>query len=625
MKRSFTIKARLQTLLQQTVVAIKSSISLQVALFCVFIFLIYPFVNGFPGNIMSWDNFGYYLYLPQTFIEGDIQISNVSAVHEVIEKYKTTGTFYQAYHLENGNWVIKYSMGMAVIYLPFFLLGHASAFLFDYPMDGYSDPYNWWMTFGSFFYLVAGIFILRKVLLEFFTEKISAALIIIVVLGTNYYQIHTINHGMPHIYLFTLYALLVWQTIKWHKKPTLWGATILGSIIGIMILSRPSEIIAIFIPLFWGVYSFSSFWKKYKELVLQHWLKLLVVVVTIILVCLPQLFYWHYVTGDYIYYSYDNPGEGFEFDEPNTYNFLLSFRKGWLIYTPVMALAIIGLIFIKDESKKQFQLPILLFTIANIYLLSSWSTWWYASSFGQRSMIQSYALLALPLGTVFLWTNKQQLQKILVMAFVVMCLLLNQFQTWQYANGIIDPQRMTKKYYFTVFGKTAVPAGAEKWLLVKRSFYGEDKFRGLENYEEHITKHQEFPDWVVMDSIAEHLAYKMDAEKQFTPKIATEFFKLTYRDHAWVKVMFEAYIPPDSDPANLKLVMSMAHKGKYYKYTAVPLSLWPYEKGKWNKYDYYYLTPEVRKEYDQLEVYLWNLNGDFFVDNIRIVSYIRKW
>ena len=53
-------------------------------------------ISNFPLNIFSWDVFGYYLYLPLTFIYHDLGIRDVSIVNEIIEKYHNTGTFYQA-------------------------------------------------------------------------------------------------------------------------------------------------------------------------------------------------------------------------------------------------------------------------------------------------------------------------------------------------------------------------------------------------------------------------------------------------------------------------------------------------------------------------------------------------
>lgn len=80
--------------------------------------MIFVVINNFvfiPGNILSWDVFGYYLYLPFKFIYHDLGLTNDSVVHSIIAEYQNTGTFYQASKLPNGNYVMKYSMGISFL------------------------------------------------------------------------------------------------------------------------------------------------------------------------------------------------------------------------------------------------------------------------------------------------------------------------------------------------------------------------------------------------------------------------------------------------------------------------------------------------------------------------------
>ena len=65
------------------------------------------------GVIVS-DVINYYGYLPATFIFHDLGIKKAETIDN--------GTFW-AVHLPNGNNVIKMSMGLSMIYAPFFLWG----------------------------------------------------------------------------------------------------------------------------------------------------------------------------------------------------------------------------------------------------------------------------------------------------------------------------------------------------------------------------------------------------------------------------------------------------------------------------------------------------------------------
>ena len=67
---------------------------------------------------LTWDAFGYYIYLPTTLIQGDPTIQDPQPIRDLTDKYKlpVATIYYQP--LENGRHVMKYSMGMAVLYSP---------------------------------------------------------------------------------------------------------------------------------------------------------------------------------------------------------------------------------------------------------------------------------------------------------------------------------------------------------------------------------------------------------------------------------------------------------------------------------------------------------------------------
>ncbi|MGB0839665.1 MAG: hypothetical protein ACPGXL_05970, partial [Chitinophagales bacterium] len=73
---------------------------------------------------LSWDVAGYYLYLPAAIIYNDL--GGLGFKDEVFKKYRPCD-FYHAVQQPNGNWIMKYSIGMSVMYLPSFLAGHAYA------------------------------------------------------------------------------------------------------------------------------------------------------------------------------------------------------------------------------------------------------------------------------------------------------------------------------------------------------------------------------------------------------------------------------------------------------------------------------------------------------------------
>lgn len=93
-----------------------------------FIVLVHLYVSKYQynnyQNFLGWDILAYYIYLPFTFIFGDPGISDQSMVQYIFDTYHPSPTFYQAYPVGNGNWSPMYTIGFAILYLPFFLIGH---------------------------------------------------------------------------------------------------------------------------------------------------------------------------------------------------------------------------------------------------------------------------------------------------------------------------------------------------------------------------------------------------------------------------------------------------------------------------------------------------------------------
>ena len=90
-------------------------------------------------------------------------------------------------------------MGLSVLYSPFFFAAHSYALLSDdYPASGYSRPYHVALEFSSLFYLIFGLLVLRKILLRYFSELVTAITILITGLATNLFSYTTMGATMPH-------------------------------------------------------------------------------------------------------------------------------------------------------------------------------------------------------------------------------------------------------------------------------------------------------------------------------------------------------------------------------------------------------------------------------------------
>lgn len=419
--------------------------------------LTFGYARWNKSNVVQEDVVSYYSYLPATFIYGDLSMSYAKGNDFFADK--VWGTIFEK---EGGGvaFVQKYTMGMAVFYSPFFLAGHLSAVITGAETDGYSTPYMFWLQLAALFYLFWGLFFLRKMLRLYFDPWITAVVLTGLCLGTNLFYYSIGDSPMPHAFMFGAVSLFFYLSHRFWEKPSTKGALWIGLVGGLLVLTRPNHLLLWGIPLLYGIKGLSDF-KERLRFFLKNYRFPLIWGICGFLILLPQLLYWKSYSDTWFFWSYGE--EGFNFLAPHWLESWFGFRKGWLIYTPLMAFALAGFIFLRRKAKGSFW-PILIVVILVSWLYASWWCWWYGGSFGMRPYIDLYPLLAFPLAAL-LTKLAESLKRSWVPALLVgfFC-LLNVFQTWQYTAEMIHPDAMTFQSYTAVFGKTTPPANFEDLL-----------------------------------------------------------------------------------------------------------------------------------------------------------------
>lgn len=415
--------------------------------------------------IIRWDASGYYTYLPALLIYHDFQ--HARFLPEISQKYRPADNefFYAMHPTPKGKVVNKYTMGVASLELPFFLVAHAYASNSSrYPPDGWSLPYQVAVLLCAICYGFLGLYYLRKTLLLLLPENISALTLASIAFGTNFFFYVVVEGGLSHVYLFCSCAIMLYHTIQWHENGhrlrNLLGVSIA---IAWAVTCRPTEIIVIIIPLLYGIVQPSDV-RKQIQTFWQYKRQLLIGLSVGALILFPQLLYWKIVTGSWIFYSY--VGEGFDFLHPHILDGLFSYRKGWFLYTPLALFIPISIILLwfNKNNRKWFLNSIVFFTIY-VYVTFSWTTWAYGGSFGARPMVQALPIFSIALGFLLktLFDSTKYLWRLTIVLFVS-CIALNLFQTHQYQKGVLVWDNMNKAYYWRVFGKTEVTEEDRKLL-----------------------------------------------------------------------------------------------------------------------------------------------------------------
>lgn len=448
---------------------------LAVSLICFFM-LNYMFQSERERYFIRSDGVSYYTYLPSVIVDHDLTFEtyyknfaehNISS-HKNVDTVSTNG-------IGRGR-INKYSVGPAVMALPFFLISHALAGILGVKQDGWNMLYGIFSAISACFYLLFGLALLYKYLKLRFSDKIVSVAMVSTIFGTNLLLYATYDSSFSHIYSFFAVSLLIFFTDRFYKsksKQLVYNSVAVGVSIGLIALCRSPNVIIVIIFMLYGMEKLQDFIPRIKKYFFYY---VLAAAVSLI-VFIPQMAYFYYCTGRLIFNTYGAGGELFNFLNPNTINFLFSMNKGLLFWTPLWICAFIAPFVIFKNQRSPWFFALAIYMPIQLYVVSSWRCWWYGASFGQRPYVDIMFLYAVGLAYVLDWAEKKcsqderapissnvkqtsekmnpKLQKTksasnitalvnnMIIAVVGFCLLRNIIFMSGYFNGIIPFERST--------------------------------------------------------------------------------------------------------------------------------------------------------------------------------------
>lgn len=368
---------------------------------------------------LEWDSVGYYLYLPATLVNGGFENLDTRSVAGNPDTW-----VYGSYPGTNKTF-IKYTYGVALSEAPFFIAervlyrlirGHA-------PDNIYSRPDMLAVILSDVFYLAAGLFILGLILLRHFDFRVVLLTEIILWLGTNLFMYSTLMVGFSHVRSFFLIAAFIYIVpLLFDKFKTIYFI-LAALLLGLIVLIRPTNIVIVFYLLLYEIYSLEQLKARVRQL-LQQWPRLLWFPVIGFLVWVPQFVYWHYLSGHWIIYSYDQ--EGFKFwKHPQMLPVLFDPTDGFFVFAPLMLLSMAGL-YLLLRRRLYSGIAILIVFLITDYLCGSWWYWTFGAAYGYRPYIDYMPMLAIPMA-YFISTARQWSvsARRISLAFVVFLLFLS--------------------------------------------------------------------------------------------------------------------------------------------------------------------------------------------------------
>lgn len=586
-------------------------------------------------QVTRWDMFGYYLYLPATYVYHDLE--ELKFVPPLLDRTGLTNRGNPAHPLGNyevsrartdpDRYVIKYTMGQALLWWPFFQAAHYYTKHFStYPADGYSAPYQLAMYLAGLAYALLGLGLMRRFLLRYFSDRLSAVLLIAVYLGTNY-LVYSVFRGLyAHNALFVLHTATLLLLSHWLARPRWLLALGMGLTIGLAVLIRPSEMIILLVPLLLGVATVAGL-RTRLALAGQHWAQLALAGLVAMAVNVPQLLYWHHMSGHWLYDSY--PGEKFDFLHPHLREGMFSFNNGWLTYTPIMLLAVVGIGLLWRQRREWFWLLITYLPL-HLWISYSWWCWWYMDSVGSRTMVQAYPVLMLPLGVCLhtLWRQGRLVQTGTVL-LVSFCLVLNMFQAWQAKKGIFVAEHMTARYYGAIFGATS---------LDKNDLMKFDANEATPNPDDFVPEQVYFNDFKADTGAAITTEFaqtppvcRVDKAHPFSPGYQGNLGQNGLKPGDFVQASAQAFFPQKEYDINAmpQLIIEYRHPNENpYKWRNIRITnkvgeintIWGGSPNVWDEVKFASKVPRDARPEDEVRVYVANGSSgvSVFIDNLTV-------
>jgi hypothetical protein len=392
-------------------------------------------------GIIETDGVGYYSYLPAVFIYQDLSFDFLDQASDHFAKEAK-----EQIQVHSGHGIAnKYFVGSAFLQLPFFFIAHAITLLEGGIADGYSKWYQILMSLAGIFYAALGLYLMSKIFVCYEIPRIYTHLLLLTLaFGTSLMVYAVFEPCMSHVYSFYLinHAIYLFkrQEQEFSAQRNLW----LALLVGIIILVRPINVVFL-LSLFWLFGTKQNLLNYLSNSFNQRSALIGAVLITCLVVSIqPCLYYLS--TGNFFLYSYSD--EGFNWTSPEIINYLMSFRKGLFVYTPVTLIGFIAGCYIYRK-QKYLLLTWLLFATLLIYVLSSWWCWWYGGSFGQRSMIEFYFIFFITLA--LLLKKIQGLSRTFLVSLLLACIVVCQIQIYQYRYYYIHYSDMNWTKYKKVF------------------------------------------------------------------------------------------------------------------------------------------------------------------------------
>ena len=351
-----------------------------------------PFLNPWVRG----DGVGYYAYARAPLIEHsldfthDYQSANESFREGRLDEngLPKADQRTRTGHLEN-----HFSVGPAMLWFPFLLVAHGCVLLAralgsNVSADGFSPPYRYAMAFGTGLYGFLALVISFRLARKYVRPLWSFAATLAVWWASSLPVYIYFNPSWSHAHSAFIVALFLWYWDATRESRSLAQWLLLGVIVGLMLDVYYANLMVVSVLAVEAVRQYAQILRSgrpaipnFLELLTRHLLFGLVVIVVMI----PTFISRWIVYGGPFETGYV-PIRDFLWRSPAFFSVLFSSDHGLLSWTPLLGLAILGLLFFTFHLPK-VGISFLTALVAFYLFISFYPDWAGISSYGNRFFV----------------------------------------------------------------------------------------------------------------------------------------------------------------------------------------------------------------------------------------------
>jgi hypothetical protein len=391
-----------------------------------------------------------------------------------------------------------FTVGPAILWAPFLILAHIAVLSVNalggkIPADGFSAPYLVAMALGTAVWGFLGLLLSFLLTRKYVRARWAFLATVGIWLASSLPVYMYFNPSWSHAHSAFATALFVWFWERTRNGRTLAQWVVLGLIGGLMIDVYFPNGVFLALPGIEMLLAHYSLWKTdAHKSQLQLVSSELTFGIVVLFALIPTLITrWIIYGGLFRFGSYAR--QEWNWSAPHWGQVLFSSDHGALSWTPILALAILGLL-VAPRNARVIALYLGACAAAFYYVISSYPFWDGLASFGNRFLISLTPVFILGLALLFERTGKQFRDS--GRAFVAAAALVSLLAVWNAGfifqwgehlipvRGAISFQEMTHNQVFVVPRQIGVRL--RSYLFSRKSEMRRIEERDMEQLKEHL-------------------------------------------------------------------------------------------------------------------------------------------